>query len=64
MTDKKDDDRKTDDGTAGPRPHGLVQGEKIEELESRAKFLRDVHAKFVEAPETKKPKGTEGAKTK
>jgi hypothetical protein len=64
VTDKKDDDRKTDDGTAGPRPHGLRQGEVIEELESRQKFLRDVHAKLVEAPQTKKPRGTEGAKTK
>jgi len=59
-------DRKHDDGTAGPRPHGLRQGEVLEgeELHTRAAFLRDVTAKVVEAPKPEKPKATRGVKTK
>jgi hypothetical protein len=64
VSEKHEDDRKEDDGTAGPRPQGLRQGEKIEELESRHKFLRDVHAKVVESPKRDKAKGTEGAQHK
>jgi hypothetical protein len=62
------DHRKVDDGTAGPRSHGSLQGEVIEgeELHNRAKFLRDrhVHAKVVKAPEHKKPKHSTDAQTK
>ncbi len=60
-----DNDRKIDDGTAGPRPHGLRQGEMVEELEARQSFLRHVHAKVVRSPKQDKPKGIEhAAKTK
>ena len=38
--------------------------QNVGELEMRAKFLRDMHAKVVEAPKQKKPRGIEGVKTK
>jgi hypothetical protein len=63
VTDSKDD-RKEDDGSAGPRPHGARQGDVVEELASRAKFLRDVHTKVVDAPKHEAPEGTQGAQTK
>lgn len=41
MVTEKKDDRKTDDGTAGPRPQGGVHGDEHEvELKARAEFLR------------------------
>lgn len=39
--DRPDDGRKHDDGTAGPRPQGVKQGEQVEELQTRHEWLRD-----------------------
>ena len=60
------DDRKVDDGTAGPRSHGVVNGELVEDLHTRAKFLRDrhFHAKVIQPVEQKKPKHSTDVKTK
>lgn len=41
VDDRVDDGRKVDDGSAGPRPHGAKQGDVVEELSERAKFLAD-----------------------
>lgn len=40
VDDRPDDGRKHDDGTAGPRPQGAVQGEPVEELKSRHEWLQ------------------------
>lgn len=65
MTEKQDP-RKADDGSAGPRPQGLRQGETIdgEELHKRASFLSEVQVKVVEPPKDEKPKGSTRAQTK
>ena len=65
MSDK--DHRKVDDGTAGPRPHGVSNGELIEDLHIRPKFLRDkhVHVKVVKPVVVKdEPKASKVAQTK
>lgn len=52
VDDRVDDGRKTDDGSAGPRPQGAKHGDEHEvELKRRAQFLRDnpVDAQYDDA---------------
>jgi hypothetical protein len=62
------DDRKVDDGSAGPRPQGEKHGvHPIEDSVKRAAFLlrdKGVKAKVVSAPKHEKPEGETSAKTK
>lgn len=56
VDEREDDGRKHDH--LGPNP------EHVPELEKRAKFLHEVHAKVVEPETQSKPKGSSSASTK